>query len=97
VNKYVLAIWLLREQGAGRFPRELHRALFDRTRIDIVAAAGRAGLYRAASSYAARFCRHVATLLERRTHDVTHELLAELRRFYRLGNARKMAHIERYA
>jgi hypothetical protein len=34
VDKYVLGAWLLREQGAGRFPRELHRALFDRTHVD---------------------------------------------------------------
>ena len=49
VDKYVLCAWLLREQGDGRFPRELHRALFERTRIDPSAAAGRAGLYRTAS------------------------------------------------
>ena len=30
IDKYVLAAWLLREQGAGRFPRELHRVLFER-------------------------------------------------------------------
>jgi hypothetical protein len=34
VDKYVLGAWLLREQGSGRFPRELHRALFERARID---------------------------------------------------------------
>ena len=54
VDKYVLCAWLLREQGAGRFPRELHRALFERTRIDPCAAAGRTGLYRTASDYAAQ-------------------------------------------
>ena len=36
VDKYVLGAWLLREQGAGRFPRELHRALFERARVDPV-------------------------------------------------------------
>ena len=60
VDKYVLGAWLLREQGAGRFPRELHRALFERARVDPVAAAGRVGLYHMASNYAARFCRRVA-------------------------------------
>lgn len=96
VDKYVLSAWLLREQG-GRFPLELHRALFERARIDPVAAAGRIGLYHTASNYAARFCRHVAVLLERRRHGVTRDVLAELRRFYRWGNVRKLRHIERYA
>jgi hypothetical protein len=97
VDKYVLGAWLLREQGGGRFPRELHRTLFERARIDPVAAAGRICLYHTASSYAARFCRRVAALLERKRHGATRDLLAELRRFYRWGNVRKLRHIERYA
>jgi hypothetical protein len=97
VDKYVLCAWLLREQGDGRFPRELHRALFERAHVDPVAAAGRVGLYQTASLYAARFCRHVATLLERKRHAATRDLLAELRRFYRWGNVRKLRHIERCA
>lgn len=97
VDKYVLCAWLLREQGSGRFPRELHRTLFERARIDAVAAAGRVGLYHMASTYAARFCRRVAALLERKRHGVTRDALAELRRFYRWGNVRKLRHIERYA
>ncbi len=97
VDKYVLCAWLLRAQGDGRFPRELHRALFERAHVDAVAAAGRIGLYHTASSYAARFCRHVGALLERKRYGVTRDLLAELRRFYRWGNVRKLRHIERYA
>jgi len=97
VDKYVLCAWLLREQGAGRFPRELHRVLFERARVDPVAAGGRAGLYHAASNYAARFCRRVASLLERKRNGVSRDLMAELRRFYRWGNVRKLRHIERYA
>jgi hypothetical protein len=101
VDKYVLGAWLLRAQGAGRFPRELHRILFERAHVDAAAAAGRANLYRTASNYAARFCRRVATGLAASTRNprrgATHELLAELRRFYRFGNARKLAHIERFA
>jgi hypothetical protein len=97
IDKYVLSAWLLREQGEGRFPRELHRVLFERARVCPVAAGNRAGLYRTASSYAGRFCRRIARLLERRARKPSHELLAELRRFYRLGNARKLAFIERHA
>ena len=97
VDKYVLGAWLLREQGNGRFPRELHRALFERTRIDPAAAGGRARLYHTASCYAGRFCRRVAASLARGTRGATRELLTELRRFYRWGNARKLRHIERWA
>ena len=96
VDKYVLGAWLLREQG-GRFPHELHRALFERVRVDPEAAAERAGLYRTASCYAARFCRRVAAGLARETRGATRELLAELRRFYRWGNVRKLHHIEQLA
>jgi hypothetical protein len=97
VDKYVLCAWLLREQGAGRFPRELHRILFERAHVDAVAAGSRAGLYRTASNYAARFCRRVAAQLARKRNGVARDLQAELRRFYRWGNVRKLRHIERYA
>src|SRR4029453_15457960 len=60
VDKYVLGAWLLKERGEGRFPRELHRALFERARIDPQSAAGRLDLYHMASTYAARFCQRVA-------------------------------------
>jgi hypothetical protein len=97
VDKYVLGAWLLREQGDGRFPRELHRALFERAHVDPCAAGDRAGMYRTASRYAGRFCRRVAARLERRAQGATSELLAELRRFYRLGSERKLRFIERFA
>ncbi|HTU66262.1 MAG TPA: hypothetical protein VMF52_09940 [Steroidobacteraceae bacterium] len=97
VDKYVLAAWLLREQGAGRFPSELHRALFERARVDPAAAGGRAGMYRTASNYAGRFCRRIAAGFEHGARRISRELLADLRRFYRLGNARKLAFIERHA
>jgi len=97
VDKYVLGAWLLRQQGGGRFPRELHRVLFERALVDPVAAAGRVGLYHMASNYAARFCRRVGAQLARRRFGVTRDLMAELRRFYRWGNVRKLRHIERYA
>lgn len=97
VDKYVLGAWLLREQGNGRFPRELHRALFQRARVDPVAAAGRLNLYQTASNYAARFCHRVAARLATRAKGASRELQSELRRFYRFGNARKLAYIERWA
>ena len=97
VDKYVLGAWLLTAQNAGRFPRELHRALFERTRIDAVAAAGREGLYRTASRYAAKFCHRMAKSMERGRRGAMREALTELRRFYRWGSARKLAHIDSFA
>jgi hypothetical protein len=96
VDKYVASYWLMRRQYPRHFPAELRRVLFERTRIDPRLAAERRRLYAEATRYAARFCRR----LEQRLASVAHgerEVLAELRRFYRLSNARKRAHIERTA
>ncbi|HVW71305.1 MAG TPA: hypothetical protein VHB68_20160 [Steroidobacteraceae bacterium] len=97
VDKYVASYWLLREQWPGRFPAELLRLLFERTRIDSRLARGRESLYREASRYAEKFCRRLAQSLRDDRGDCAGAVLAELRRFYRLTNARKRAHIERTA
>ena len=95
VDKYVASYWLMREQLPGRFPAELLSLLFERTRIDPRLARGREGLYRNASRYAEKFCRRLEHSLRGTRGDSDGEVLAELRRFYRLTNARKVAHIER--
>jgi hypothetical protein len=97
VDKYVASYWLMREQLPGRFPSELLSVLFERTRIDPRLARGREGMYRAASRYAEKFCRRLEQSLRGARGDSGGEVLAELRRFYRLTNARKRAHIERSA
>jgi hypothetical protein len=101
VDKYVASYWLMRRQFPERFPAELWRLLFERTRVDPRLAAGREDLYREATRYAQRFCRRLERLLRastlRGTRARSPEILAELRRFYRLTNARKVAHIERTA
>jgi hypothetical protein len=84
----------MREQLPGRFPAELLKLLFERTRIDSRLARGREGMYRAASRYAEKFCRRLEQSLR---GDSRGEVLAELRRFYRLTNMRKVAHIDRRA
>src|SRR2546423_4523599 len=99
VDKYVASYWLLRRQLPGRFPAELRRALFERTRVDPSLTQARAGLYREASCYAEKFCRRLEQTLSRAQGRRAHgggesEVLAELRRVYRLSNARKRAHIE---
>ena len=95
VDKYVASYWLMREQLPGRFPVELLSLLFERTRIDSRLARGRENLYRDASRYAEKFCRRLEHSLRGARGDSSGEVLAELRRFYRLTNARKVAHIER--
>jgi len=97
VDKYVASYWLLRRQLPGRFPAELRRILFERPRIDPRLAEGREDLYREASRYAEKFCRRLERSLRRRGAGTEGEVLTELRRFYRLSNARKLAHIERSA
>jgi|SRR5581483_3272358 len=92
IDKYVASYWLMREQLPGRFPAELLNLLFERTRIDPRLARGREAMYRAASRYAQKFCRRLEQSLR---GDSRSEVLAELRRFYRLTNTRKLAHIER--
>jgi hypothetical protein len=97
VDKYVGSYWLLRRQFPDRFPAELLRLLFERTRIDPRLAAGREDLYREASRYAERFCRRLERSLRGARGRSLTQVLTELRRFYRLTNARKVAHILRTA
>jgi hypothetical protein len=65
VDKYVVSYWLLRRQFPQRFPAELRRMLFERTRIDPRLTHARAGLYREASRYAEKFCRRLEQALAR--------------------------------
>lgn len=97
VDKYVASFWLMRRQFPDRFPAELLRVLFERTRIDSRLAAGREDLYREASRYAERFCRRLDRSLRVTRDQSQADVLAELRRFYRLTNARKVAHIQKTA
>jgi len=95
IDKYVASYWLLRKQLPRRFPAELIPLLFERTRIDPALAAGRVELYRNASRYAEKFCRRLERALRADHQGSEREVLAELRRFYRLTDVRKRAHIER--
>jgi hypothetical protein len=97
IDKYVASWWLLREQDPERYPAELHRLLFDRTRIDTQLAGASCQLYREANQYAARFCRRMERQLSARTVRIRREAVAELRRFYRLSRERKVTHIQRHS
>lgn len=93
IDKYVATYALLRRQAPRRFPAELHDLLFTRTRVDPALAGERAGLYRKASTHAARYCRKLEHRLRRdgTAGDVLPGALrAELMRFYRLPETRKL-------
>jgi hypothetical protein len=94
VDKYVVSLLLLRAQDPTRFPRELHRVLFERAHVCPALAGERLGLYQRAHRYAARFCSHIGRLLEPCGREAQARVKSELRRFYRLTSAMKQRHIE---
>ena len=96
IDKYVSSWWLLRAQDPERYPAELHRLLFERSRIDGRLAGERCQLYREANHYAARFCRRLERQLSLQAAGRPLEALTELRRFYRLSRERKMTHIQKH-
>ena len=85
---------LLRAQHPGHRPRELHPALFEKTRVDPRLPPARQQLYAAATRYAARFCARLESALLSNRPVARHAAVAALRRFYRLGCTRKLRHIE---
>lgn len=97
VDKYVISFWLLRAQHPGHAPRELHHALFTRTRVNPELSPAHQQLYAAASRYAARFCAWLQQLLLSGRPAARRRAIAALRRFYRLGSAGKLRHIEALA
>ncbi|MEO7774008.1 MAG: hypothetical protein ABIT61_04820 [Steroidobacteraceae bacterium] len=100
VDKYIASFWLLRAQDPRRYPLELHRLLFKRARVDATLAGEREGMYATANTYAARFCRRLEAVLcesGRSGRARAVQAMSELRRFYRLSNARKLSHIEHLA
>ena len=97
IDKYVVSLWLLREQYPGRFPHGLHRLLFEQARVDPALAGDREWLYLRANAQAARFCKRVERRLESAGAAARAAVVAELRRFYRWSSAHKHRHIEQLA
>jgi hypothetical protein len=92
VDKYVASWWLLRRQHPQHLPRELHRVLFQRTRIDQTLSRPRQNLYAAATRHAARFCARLEAALGSNRPALHHMAVTALRRFYRLGSLSKLQH-----
>ncbi|NIL94107.1 MAG: hypothetical protein GTO71_06620 [Woeseiaceae bacterium] len=89
VDKYVSTIQIALEQGDNDLLHSLHGRLFDQCRFRDDLDHEQLERYRAASEYAARFCRR----LRRRLVHGGDEALDELRRSYRMPLADKISHI----
>jgi hypothetical protein len=94
VDKYIAAFWLLRAQHPGHRPRELHPALFEKTRVDPRLSPKRQHLYAAATRYASRFCARLESALLSDRRAARHAAITALRRFYRYTSTRKLRHID---
>ena len=94
IDKYAVSVLLAGSQRGGRLVHGLHERLFARIRFREDLDTALAGLYTKANRYAARFCRKLEERFLRRREARVPEMLAELRRFYRLGDAGKLRLIE---
>lgn len=89
VDKFVSTMQLAHEERDTELLNGLHRRLFDETRFHEHLTPRQLERYRAASEYAARFCRALGPRLRRRGREV----LPELRRFYRMSLSDKISYI----
>jgi hypothetical protein len=94
IDKYAVSVLLAGSQRGGALVRGLHERLFARVRFREDLDAALAQLYAKANRYAARFCRRLEEKFLQRREARVPEMLAELRRFYRLGDAGKLRSIE---
>lgn len=92
IDKYVIALYLLRRQGRRGLAGPLHRSLFERIGFRAGLDRERLSRYRDANRYAGKYCRALQGrfALRRRAPG----LAAELRRFYRLPQPGKLRHID---
>jgi len=94
VDKYAATVLLAGSQRGGALMHGLHERLFGRVRFREDLDAALKAIYLEANRYAARFCRRLEDRFLRRREARVGEMLGELRRFYRLGDAGKLRAIE---
>ena len=94
IDKYAASVLLAGSQRGGALVRGLHQRLFERVRFRDDLDAALRTLYMQANRYAARFCRRLEERFLRRRQVRVPDMLGELRRFYRLGDAGKLRAIE---
>lgn len=97
VDKYASALSLLLAQREGRFPAELFHRLFEGVHFLPQLAEAERARYEEAHRYAARFCRRLEERFLRARRTRPEALLAELRRFYRLGSQSKLRHAAQWS
>jgi len=97
VDKYASALSLLLAQREGRFPAELFHRLFEGVRFLPQLAEAERARYEEAHRHAARFCRRLEERFLRARRARPEALLAELRRFYRLGSQSKLRHAAQWS
>jgi hypothetical protein len=90
IDKYAAAIYLRMAQDSGRFPADLHAALF--LNVGFLPELDAASLqrYQEANRYAARYCRNLDERYLRCKRRRPEAWLAELRRLYRIGHHEKV-------
>lgn len=89
VDKFVSTMQLALEERDADLMNGLHGRLFDNPRFHDHLDRRQLERYRAASEYAARFCRALVP----RLRDWGRDVLPELRRFYRMSLGDKISHI----
>lgn len=94
IDKYAIAVLLAGAQRGGALAHGLHARIFEQVRFRDAPGTEARRLYEAANRYAARFCRRLEDRFLRRREARVREMLDELRRFYRLGDAGKLRLIE---
>ena len=94
IDKYAAAVLLAGSQRGGALARGLYGQLFERVRFRDDLDATLKAVYLEANRYAARFCRRLEERFLRRRQARVLDMLGELRRFYRLGDAGKLRCIE---
>ncbi len=90
IDKYATSVLLAGTQRGGALAHGLHARLFEQVRFRDDLADDARRLYEAANRHAARFCRRLEDRFLRRRRARVAEMLAELRRFYRLDDAGKL-------
>jgi hypothetical protein len=94
IDKYAASVLLAGTQRGGELAHELHARLFEHVRFREDLADDARRLYEAANRYAARFCRRLEDRFLRRRRARVLEMLAELRRFYRLDDVGKLRAVQ---
>ena len=94
IDKYAVSVLLAGSQRGGTLVRGLHERLFHRVRFSGELDGALGALYARANRYAARFCRRLEERFLRPRRARVGDMLGELRRFYRLGDAGKLRCID---